>query len=324
MAPILLVALALVTAANAQQEGLDLSVLANYSRQEIPAYITKDNTPPGNRITDLGATLGRVLFYDRRLSRNDSVSCSSCHRQEHAFSDTARASAGVAGTTGRHSMRLINARFANERRFFWDERAAGAEDQATQPVRDHVEMGFSGADGDPGFPDLIDKLSAIEEYQVLFTGVFGDPGITEERVQRALAQFVRSIQSFDSKYDVGRAQAPNDGAPFANFSAQENAGKRLFLSPPGPGGGAGCAGCHQPPEFDIDPNSGNNGITATLAAPGDMPQCFYRVVYMPGGDSTPEGRSTRRGTGGGLPGSLSSHFCLDARSLRGGDQQCRH
>lgn len=253
----------------AQEGVVDLTQLANYANQPVPAYINKDNTPAANPITDIGATLGRVMFFDNRLSKNDTVSCASCHQQEHAFSDPEVASTGVAGTTGRHSMRLINARFANENRFFWDERATSVEDQSTRPIQDHVEMGFSGADGDPSLANLVTKISAIEEYQVLFTGVYGDPLITEERMQRALAQFVRSIQSFDSKYDLGRAAAGNNNAQFANFSAQENAGKQLFMTPP-PQGGAGCNACHQAPEFDIDPNSGNNGVVAALGGGDDF------------------------------------------------------
>lgn len=110
---------------------LDLTELANYANQPVPSYIVHDNTPADNPITDAGATLGRVLFYDQRLSRNNTVSCASCHDQGHAFSDPDVASSGVAGTTGRHSMRLINARFNREVRFFWDERAASVEDQAS-------------------------------------------------------------------------------------------------------------------------------------------------------------------------------------------------
>ena len=253
----------------AQDKTLDLTRPANYANQAIPAYITKDNTPADNEITDLGATLGRVLFYDKRLSRNDTISCSSCHHQENGFSDTADASSGVAGTTGRHSMRLINGRFSTEQKFFWDERAASTEDQATKPIQDHVEMGFSGTGDDPSFADLVVKLSAIEEYQVLFQGVFGDSTINEDRVGKAIAQFVRSLQSFDSKYDAGRA-VRNEDQPFPNFTANENAGKQLFLAPPGPGGGAGCAGCHRPPEFDIDPNSGNNGVVGKLGGGTDF------------------------------------------------------
>ena len=153
---------------------------------------------------------------------------STCHHQQNGFSDTATASSGVAGTTGRHSMRLINARFSDEMKFFWDERAASAEVQATQPIQDHVEMGFSGTDGDPDFSDLVTKLSAIEEYQVLFQGVFGEATINEERIGKAIAQFVRSLQSFDSKYDAGRA-IRNEGQPFPNFTASENTDDPLGL-----------------------------------------------------------------------------------------------
>jgi cytochrome c peroxidase len=247
------------------QDGvLDLTKLANYATQTIPAYITRNNTPVApnaNPITNAGATLGRVLFYDKRLSRDSTVSCSSCHQQAFGFGDPATASTGVAGTTGRHSMRLINSRFATESRFFWDERAATLESQTTQPIRDHVEMGFSGTSGDPAFADLVTRISAIEEYRVLFAATFGNSTINETRIQRAMAQFVRSIQSFDSKYDAGRINR-NDNQDFLNFTPQENAGKLRFLNPPGGpgGGGAGCAGCHRPPEFDIDPNSRNNGV----------------------------------------------------------------
>ena len=219
---------ALTISSFAQEKTLDLTRPENYANQPVPAYITKDNTPAGNEITDLGATLGRVLFYDKRLSRNDTISCSSCHHQQNGFSDTATASSGVAGTTGRHSMRLINARFSDEMKFFWDERAASAEVQATQPIQDHVEMGFSGTDGDPDFSDLVTKLSAIEEYQVLFQGVFGEATINEERIGKAIAQFVRSLQSFDSKYDAGRA-IRNEGQPFPNFTASENTDGPLGL-----------------------------------------------------------------------------------------------
>ena len=252
----------------AQDGVIDLAALPNYANQPRPAYAQKNNTPAGNQITDAGATLGRVLFYDKRLSRNNTVSCSSCHRQAHGFSDNAVASTGVAGTTGRHSMRLINARFGAELHFFWDERAATLETQATQPIRNAIEMGFSGAGNDPAFSDLVSKLSAIPEYQTLFRFVFGSTAIDETRIQNALAQFVRSIQSFDSKYDAGRAVA-GENQPFPNFTASENSGKQLFLTPPAQGG-AGCASCHRPPEFDIDPISRNNGVIAAIGGGVDL------------------------------------------------------
>ena len=255
---------------------IDPTNLANYANQTRPAYIgAKDNTG-GNNITNAKATLGRVLFYDKNLSIDNSISCGSCHKQQFAFSDTAIASKGVAGgTTGRHSMRLINSRYAVETKFFWDERAATLEIQTTKPIQDHAEMGFSGTGGRPGLANLLTRLQAIGYYNELFKFVYGDINVTEARLQECLAQFVRSIQSFDSRFDAGRAVVPNDGAPFPNFTAQENNGKQLFIGAPvfDPGGnriggGAGCNGCHNAPEFDIAPNSGNNGIIGTIAASG--------------------------------------------------------
>jgi cytochrome c peroxidase len=242
-----------------------------YSAQTKPVYITRDNTN-GNSIEDKKATLGRVLFYDKQLSIDNTVSCASCHQQSTAFSSLGESSKGVeGGTTARHSMRLINSRFAAEAKFFWDERAATLEQQTTQPIRDHAEMGFSGRDGRPAFSDLIQKLSGIGYYEELFKFAYGDSEITEGRLQQSLAQFIRSIQSFDSKFDAGRIQVNTDNQPFPNYSQQENLGKNLFIQPPqfdGTGnrtaGGAGCAGCHAPPEFDIAPNSRNNGVTGRI------------------------------------------------------------
>lgn len=253
---------------------IDLNNLANYANQTIPAYITKDNTA-GNPITDKGATLGRVLFYDTNLSSNNTISCSSCHIQANAFGDVAIASLGVNGTTTRHSMRLVNSRFSIENKFFWDERAATLEFQTTQPIQNHIEMGFSGTSGDGSISTLITKLQNIGYYKELFKFAFGSEIITENKIQLALAQFVRSIQSFDSKYDTGRALAANDNQTFTNFTNQENQGKNLFLAAPvfdangsRTSGGVGCAACHAAPEFDIDPNTKNNGIIRVLNGTG--------------------------------------------------------
>lgn len=243
--------------------------LPNYANQNIPDYINKDNIGD-NAITDEGALLGRVLFYDKRMSSDNTVSCASCHQQAFAFGDQAVASEGVNGMTGRHSMRLVNARFAEEEQFFWDERASSLEEQTTMPIQDHVEMGFSGVDGDPDIDSLINKISQEGYYQELFTLAFGDTEITESRMQDALAQFIRSIVSFDSKYDEGRAAA-NNNVPFSNFSDLENEGKRLFTQRADfndqgvrVGGGLDCNVCHRAPEFDIDPDSRNNGMLTAI------------------------------------------------------------
>jgi cytochrome c peroxidase len=246
---------------------IDLKNLPDYETFSPPSYITKFNAG-GNPVSDAGAILGRVLFYDMALSIDDTVSCSSCHVQANGFSDLGTVSDGVlGGTTRRHSMRLINTQYANETRFFWDERAVTHEAQETMPLEDFNEHGFSGTNGRPDINDLIAKLEALDYYQDLFRFVYQDTTITEARLQLALAQFTKSIYSFDSKYDEGRAQVGSDSANFPNFTNGENAGKTLFLTPP-PQGGAGCFRCHSAPEFDIMPNvNGHNGVVAEAADP---------------------------------------------------------
>lgn len=260
--------------ATAFGDNINLEKLEQYANQTRPAYITKDNSG-STPITDAGATLGRVLFYDKNLSVSNAISCASCHKQDLAFGDDAVQSQGANGLSNRHAMRLVNSRFSQEMKFFWDERAASLELQTTMPVQDHKEMGYSGQNGDPGLADLITKLKTIDYYKELFTFVYGDADITEARMQSALSQFIRSIQSFDSKFDAGLAAAGNINANFPNFTQQENMGKRLFTAPPAPPQpgvmrGAGCQGCHRAPEFDIDPASRNNGVTGVAGSPGSI------------------------------------------------------
>ena len=313
----------------------DLNSLPNYSNQAVPIYITQDNTA-GNDITDKGALLGRVLFYDKILSVDSTVACASCHKQDRAFGDSDAASIGVNGTTGRHSMRLINARFSEESKFFWDERASSLEEQTTMPIQDHGEMGYSGENGDPSLADLLTTLNTVDYYQELFEFVYGDALVTEERIQNALAQFVRSIQSFDSKFDVGRAGVANNNAPFSNYTTDENAGKQLFLTPPQfdqdglrVAGGVGCAGCHRPPEFDIDPLSGNNGVIGSLLGGNDFTNTrapSLRDVVNSNGAAN--GLFMHNANFGALQGVLSHYNnittpnpLIDARLTPGGNNQ---
>ena len=103
-----------------------------------------DNTPMDNPVTNEGATLGRVLFYDRQLSANSRISCASCHRQSEGCSDSEVLSRGFDdGLTRRHSMSLVNALWYDRGRFFWDERAETLEDQVLEPFQDPVEMGMT-------------------------------------------------------------------------------------------------------------------------------------------------------------------------------------
>lgn len=216
----------------------------------------EDNTPAGNPITDDGATLGRVLFYDKNLSKNRTVSCASCHQQANAFSDPLQLSTGFeGGHTRRHSMSLVFARYYQNGRFFWDERATTLEQQVLMPIQDAVEMGLT-------LTELEDRVRSQPYYEPLFTDAFGDGTVNADRISRALAQFVRSIVSYQSKYDAGRAQVANPGQPFPNFTAQENQGKQLFFQPVNAGGG-GCFGCHTTEAFINSPRGPlNNGLDA--------------------------------------------------------------
>ena len=135
---------------------IDPENLPRYAGVTLPAYfdaavLGREDRTIGAPITDAGATLGRVLFYERELSRNGTVSCATCHAQTVAFGDTARFSRGFEGErTSAHSMRLVNARFNENGRFFWDRRAASLEAQTTQPIQDAGEMGFDAAHGEIG------------------------------------------------------------------------------------------------------------------------------------------------------------------------------
>ncbi|MFM8470114.1 MAG: cytochrome-c peroxidase [Limisphaerales bacterium] len=122
----------------------------NYAAPVLPAkfliqpILGQDTMPATNLTTDTGATLGRVLFYDKRLSTNQTVSCSSCHQQASGFSDPRPFNPGFNGRlTGRNSMGLSNARWYQRKKFFWDERAATLEDQTLMPIQNSVEMGMT-------------------------------------------------------------------------------------------------------------------------------------------------------------------------------------
>ena len=243
-------ALAQSTAPRGQSAPVLPETLYRYDDGALPRHFTErdgpgrvaaaDNTPDDNPTTNAGATLGRVLFYDTRLSANASVSCGTCHQQRYGFSDPRRYSIGFAGqTTRRHSMSLTNARYYIRGRFFWDERAETLESQVLAPVQDPVEMGMP-------LEGLVSKLEQIDYYPPLFQEAFGSPAVTTDRVARALAQFVRALVSYRSPYDRARAAGPPGSAAFeATLSELPRLGHRLFVAEPGQGArGAGCARCH--------------------------------------------------------------------------------
>jgi len=255
------------------QDVLDLPATAlSYQPANLPDHFETAavegmiNTPADNPITDAGATLGRVLFYDTALSANRTVACASCHQSGAGFSDPDALSEGFdGGLTGRNSMSMVNLRYYANGAMFWDERAATLEEQVLMPIQDETEMGMT-------LDEVVERLEATDHYPVLFELAFGDPAITSERMSLALAQFARAAVSATSRYDEGLAAV--DGDPLADFPAftdAENRGKRLFFAPPNQGGAA-CAGCHVANDgpgggqrnaavFFMD-RARNNGLTA--------------------------------------------------------------
>ncbi len=217
------------------------------------AAIDSDNVPSDNPIANEGVLLGRVLFYENKLSANGTISCASCHKQENGFSDTDVLSLGFnGGTTRRHSMGLANARFYQSGKFFWDERAETLEDQVLMPFQDPVEMGLT-------LDQLVDLVSEQSYSASLFDDAFGDETVTVDRISKALAQFVRSLVSNTAKYDEGRSMVNSPLLDFPNFTDQENHGKQLFyardLVAPS------CSSCHLSEAF-VGPLVAPNGTTS--------------------------------------------------------------
>ena len=208
-----------------------------------------DNTPTSNPITDAGATLGRVLFYDPRLSRTDATSCASCHRQSLGFADALPRSLGVTGVlTPRHATGLANARFYGSGRFFWDERAVSLEAQVLEPIQHRDEMGMS-------LDSLPIKLAVTSYYPALFTSAFGSPTITSDRIARALAQFTRAMVSGGSRYDRAFDAAGNANLA-ATLTPQEIMGEEVFRR-------SGCPSCHVG-VAQAGEALHNNGLDATV------------------------------------------------------------
>lgn len=257
----------------AQFTTIDLDDLMNYANPTLPTYYdntvtNRDNEPANNQLEDRIATLGRTLFFDTQLSVNNTKSCASCHQQTSGFDDPDRFSTGFAGGTftTAHAMRLGNVRYFQPGSAFWDKRAASLEEQATEPIKNPIEMGWDDAAG--GIAALITRMEGLDYYPALFEFAFGNATITELRMQQALAQFQRAMISSDSRWDQAYAQVFNPNAQNRNlnvnlpgFSASEDRGRQLFMTGRN-NGGAGCSACHQPPTYALAANSDSNGLDA--------------------------------------------------------------
>lgn len=225
----------------------------SYSELSYPEHWLNDPAlqlfSTGGSISDAGATLGRVLFYDPTLSADGTVSCGSCHIQSKAFGDETSRSIGISGQpTHRNAMPLFNMRY--QRRMFWDGRTVGLNNQVLEPIEHPDEMGMD-------LDDLVVKLEQLPHYHSLFFEAFGDSSVTSDRIASALSQFIRSIQSHQSRYDQGLS------SDFSNFTTLELMGKDLFFN-----NETRCNQCHSGLNF-FGTQFFINGLELDYAAAGD-------------------------------------------------------
>ncbi|MBF9141152.1 cytochrome-c peroxidase [Hymenobacter properus] len=208
--------------------------------------------PADNPLTNEGVALGRQLFYEKALSLNNTVACASCHRQELAFTDGQAHATGVNGTTTlRGSMSLAN--LAWEPKLTWDGAATGLENQSRIPIENPLEMHQSLSAG-------VAKLQATDTYPALFRKAFGSSTITEANVQKALAQFERTLISGNSRYDRFKR-----GDPTALTDYEQQGMVLFYKHPEGTAStrGGNCGDCHAG-DLQTDHQFRNNGLDATF------------------------------------------------------------
>ena len=176
--------------------------------------------------------LGRWLFFDKRLSADNTISCATCHQPEHGFSETTPVSTGIDGQQGgRKAPSFTNMAFATLPHFFWDGRASSLEDQAGGPMINPIEM------GNKDHAAVVKKIGAITGYRKYFRECFGDDEVTIERITKAIADYERTRMSGNSPWD--RWRAGDEDA----VSDDVKKGHRLFF------GNAFCNNCHVGPNF---------------------------------------------------------------------------
>jgi cytochrome c peroxidase len=184
------------------------------------AYIPEDNPMRADKIA-----LGKLLYFDKRLSKDRTIACASCHNPFHGFADPGRTSAGVGQKLGgRNSPTVINRLFSAEQ--FWDGRAPDLERQAHGPLVNAVEMAMSSHD------EVVTQVRAVKGYAPLFGKAFGDQKIDIDRIGKAIAAYERTVVAGNSPYD--RHQAGDRDA----LSPSAVRGMALF------NGKANCKACH--------------------------------------------------------------------------------
>ncbi len=225
----------------------------------IPPFFPPMDIPSENPLTEESVNLGRYLFWEKKLSINQTQSCGSCHLPQHSFSDSSQFSIGAEGQIGhRQSMALINLGWS--RYLFWDGRAATLEEQVLEPVENPIEMHEE-------WTRVVNKLQNDTLYPPLFNAAFGSPVVTKERAAKAMASFIRTMISAGSKFDQQRVG-------MYSFTDSEYRGFVLFQTEGGspdqvPGGsfGADCFHCHGFGDMQMtDGLFHNNGLDAHFEA----------------------------------------------------------
>jgi len=224
---------------------------------EVPSHFPDMEIPADNPLTYEGVALGRKLFYETKLSGDNTMSCATCHAPTNAFSDPKQFSVGITGAVGtRNSMALINLGW--QKFFFWDGRAKTLEELILEPVPNPIEMHQS-------WPDAVSKLNSVGTYKKMFFQAFGEEGIDSTKVAKAIAQFLRTMISGESKYDVmykyenNLSLKPTEQSVLLAITPEEWAGYDLFKSL----NGADCFHCHNGPLMQVSKFS-NNGLDASF------------------------------------------------------------
>lgn len=220
---------------------------------EIPEHFPQMIVPDTNPFTVEGIQLGRKLFYENALSRDYSINCGSCHSPNTSFSDHNQFSKGVDNKFGnRNSMALINIGW--QQFYFWDGRASSLEHQIFEPIRNPVEM-------DNKWSVVTNRLSEKSDYRNAFYKAFGKEKIDSNLVVMAIAQFLRTFISANSKFDVIYKKQNKfhlntaEEKLYQTVTSDELAGYDLFKSL----NGADCFHCHNGPLMQVQKYS-NNGL----------------------------------------------------------------
>ena len=225
---------------------------------DIPLHFPDMEIPLDNPMTAEGIELGRYLFYEKKLSGNNSMNCAGCHKIENAFAENTQYSVGIDGFTGtRNSMPLFNMGW--EEFFTWDGSKNTLEEQILEPVPNPIEM-------HQDWKSATDKLSGDVIYRNRFFRAFGEQGIDSVKVAKAIAQFLRTIISSSSKYDVmykfeyGISLTTAETQLLQSIEPEQWAGYDLFKSL----NGADCFHCHNGPLMRVKKFS-NNGLDESFS-----------------------------------------------------------